>query len=98
MQKTLSVRIDKADYDFLKRMAVENKEEVSKAIRYLVNEGRVMHAIDCYKKGKASLGKTAELAGVTISEMMDILAEFGVKSNITYDDYKEGLKNLRKVW
>ena len=98
MRKTLSVRIEKDDYGFLKKMSVENKEEVSKAIRHLVSEGRVMHAIDCYKKGKASLGKAAEIAGVTISEMLDLLAEFGVKSNITYEDYAEGLKNLRKVW
>ena len=59
---------------------------------------RILHAIDCYKKGKASIGRAAELAGVSISKMMDILAAFGVKSNVTYDDYAEGLKNLRKVW
>lgn len=98
MQKTLSVRIDKDDYDFLKRVAIENNEEVSKAIRHVVGEGRIMHAIDSYKKGNASLGKAAELAGVTIGEMMGILVEFGVKSNITYDDYAEGLNNLRKKW
>ena len=98
MQKTLSVRIGKEDYEFVKKMATENKEEVSKAIRELVNSGRLMYAIDSYKKGKASLGKAAELAGVSIGEMMDILVEFGVKSNITYEDYLEGLKNLRKHW
>ncbi len=98
MQKTLSVRIDREDYEFVKRMATENKEEVSKAIRQLVNRGRLMYSIDTYKKGQASLGKTAELAGVSIGEMMDILAEFGVESNITYEDYLEGLKNLRKHW
>ena len=92
------MRIDKADYDFLKRMAVENKEEVSKAISHLVNEGRIMHAIDCYKKGKASLGKTAELAGVSISEMMGLFVEFGVKSNLEVEDYLQGFKNLEKIW
>ncbi len=98
MQKTLSVRIDKQDYEFVKRMAAEKKEEVSKAIRQLVNKGRLMHAVDSYKNGQASIGKAAEIAGVPISEMMDILVEFGVKSNITYEDYLEGLKNLRKHW
>ena len=98
MQKTLSVRIDKEDYDFLKKLAVENREEISKSIRHLVNEGRIMHAIDSYKKGKASIGKASVLAGLTISEMMDTLAEFGVKSNIAFEDYKEGIENLRKNW
>ncbi len=98
MQKTLSVRMGREDYEFVKKMAEENKEEVSKAVRQLVNQGRVMRAIELYRSGNASLGKAAEIAGVSISKMMDTLAEFGVKSNVTYDDYAEGLKNLREAW
>ena len=60
--------------------------------------GKLMHAIEMYKKGKASIGKAAEIAGVSISEIMDILTEFGVKSNLEVEDYLEGLKNLRKHW
>ena len=60
--------------------------------------GRVMQTMEMYLEGNASLGKAAEIAGVSVSKMMDILAAFGVKSNVTYDDYAEGLKNLRKVW
>jgi predicted HTH domain antitoxin len=71
---------------------------MSKAIRQLVNRGRLAYAIDSYKDGKVSIGRAAELARVTISEMMDILAEFGVKSNIEMEDYLEGLKNLKKHW
>ena len=51
-----------------------------------------------YKKGKASIGKAAELAGISISELIDILAEYGIKSRIGYDDYLKGLENLRKAW
>lgn len=98
MQRTLSVRIDKEDYEFVKKLAKDNKEEVSKAIRQLVNRGRLMYAIDSYKKGKASLGKAAELAGVSIGEMMDTLAEFGVKSNINVEDYLEGLKYAKELF
>ncbi|MBI2663771.1 UPF0175 family protein [Candidatus Woesearchaeota archaeon] len=98
MQKTLSVRIDKRDYEFVKKLAKDNKEEVSKAIRHLVDKGRVMYAIDSYKKGHASLGKASALAGLSISEMMDVLTEFGVRSKISYEDYLEGLNNLRKHW
>ena len=71
---------------------------MSRAIRQLVNRGRLVYAIDSYKKGNASLGKAAELAGVTISQMMDLFVEFGVESNIEFDDYKKGLENLRKIW
>jgi len=72
--------------------------QISKAVRLLVNPRRLMLSIELYKSGDASLGKATEIAGVSISKMMDILATFGVKSSVTYGDYAEGLKNLRKVW
>ena len=58
----------------------------------------VQEAVDRYKKGRVSLGKAAELTGLTIAEMMNTLAEYGVKSNLEKEDYLKGLENLRKVW
>jgi len=98
MQKTLSVRMDVEDYQFLKQLAKEKKEEVSKAVREIVDMGRVMLAIEEYKNGKASIGKAAEIAGISISEMMDLLVSFGMKSKVSYEDYFKGLENLRDVW
>ena|SRR3989338_3911954 len=98
MQKTLSVRMDQENYEFVRRIAKENKEDISKAVREMVDLGRLMFAIENYKKGKASIGRAAELAGVSISEMIELLSEFGVESNLEYDDYLKGLENLRNVW
>lgn len=98
MQKTLSIRMDEDNYEFVKRMAKENKEEISKSVRELVDMGRLMYAVESYRKGKVSIGKASEIAGISISEMMDRLSDFGVKSNLTKEDYLEGLKNLQKVW
>lgn len=95
---TMSVRIDKKDYDFVKWLATEEKEGISKAVRELLELGRVHLAIEEYKKGTASLGKASKLAGVSISRMMDILAEFGVESNLDADDYLLGIKNLEAVY
>ncbi len=57
-----------------------------------------MMAIENYKNGKVSIGKAAELAGTSISEMIVILSRFGIKSNLDFDDYLEGLDNIRKHW
>ncbi len=95
---TMSIRIDKDDYDFVKKLAIEEKEDVSAAVRELITLGRIHFAIEQYKSGTASLGKTARLAGVSISEMIDILADYGVKSNLDEEDYREGLKNLEAVY
>ncbi len=96
--KTLSIRIDDEEYQFLSSLAKEEKENVSSAVRELVDLGRVMLAIEKYKKSEASIEKAARIAGVSISKMMDILKDHGVEANLEYEDYLKSLKSLRKVW
>ncbi len=98
MAKTVSIRMDEENYSFLNKLAKEEKEGLSKAVREVVYKGRVMLAIEKYKKGEASLGRAAELAGLTVGQMMTLLAEYGVESNLEKEDYLKGLENLRKVW
>ena len=50
------------------------------------------------KEGKASLGLAAELADLTLWEMINTLTECGVQSNLETEDYLKGLENLRKAW
>ena len=76
----------------------EEKENVSKAVRELVDLGRVMLAIEKYKKSGASIEKAARIAGVSISKMMDIFRDYGVEANLEHEDYLASLKSMRKVW
>ena len=96
--KTLSIRIDDDDYKFLSTLAREERGDMSSAVRELVDLGRVMLAVERYKNGEASLEKASRLAGVSLSKMMDILAEYGVEANLTHEDYLKSLKTVRKVW
>lgn len=96
--KTLSIRVNDEDYQFLSALAREEKEDVSKKVRELVDFGRVMLAIEKYRKSEASIEKSARIAGISISKMIEILKEHGVEANLEYEDYREGLKLLRKVW
>ncbi len=96
--KTLSIRIDDDDYKFLSVLAKEEKEDVSKTVRELVDLGRVMLAIEKYKKSEASIEKAAKIAGVSISKVMEIFKEYSVEANLEYEDYLKGLKSIRKVW
>jgi len=54
---------------------MEEREDVSKAVRELVDLGRIMLAIEKYKKSEASIGKAARIAGVSILKMMGIFKE-----------------------
>jgi len=94
----MSIRMDEENFDFLNKLSQEETGDVSKAVRELINKGRLMLAVERYKKNQVSLGRAAELAGLTLGDMINTLAEFGVKSNLEEGDYLKGLENLRKVW
>jgi len=98
MTKTMSIRMDHENYEFLTRITKEERSDLSKAVRDLVMRGRVLLAVERYKKGEASLGKAAQLAGLPVGQMMTLLGEFGVESRIDKDDYLQGLKNLANAW
>src|SRR4030088_615238 len=98
MRKTMSIRMDRENYDFLPEITKEERSDLSKAVRDLVTRGRILLAVERYKKGEASLGKAAELAGLPVGQMMTILTEFGVDSRIERQDYLQGLRHLAKVW
>lgn len=96
--KTLSIRINDENYRFLSSLAKDAREDVSTAVRELVDLGRIMLAVERYRRKEASLERAARLGGVSLSKMMDLLAEYGVASNLEYNDYLKSLKTIRKVW
>jgi predicted HTH domain antitoxin len=98
MSKTMSIRMDRDNYEFLYEITKEERSDLSKAVRDLVTRGRILLAVERYKKGEASLGRAAELAGLPLGQMITILTEFGVESRLEKDDYLQGLRNLHKVW
>lgn len=98
MSKTMSIRMDRDNYEFLHEIIKEERSDLSKAVRDLVTRGRILLAVERYKKGEASLGRAAELAGLPLGQMITILTEFGVESRLEKEDYLQGIKNLHKVW
>ena len=98
MSKTMSIRMDRGNYEFLHEITKEERSDLSKAVRDLVTRGRILLAVERYKKGEASLGRAAELAGLPLGQMITILTEFGVESRLEKEDYLQGIRNLHKVW
>ena len=98
MRKTMSIRMDRENFDFLNELTKEQRSDFSKAVRDMVSRGRILLAVERYKQGEASLGRAAELAGVPLGQMMTILTEYGVESRVEQEDYLQGLQGLSKVW
>jgi predicted HTH domain antitoxin len=97
MTKTMSVRMDQDNYEFLSAMTMEEQSDLSKAVRDLVTRGRILLAMERYKSGEASLGKAAEVAGLPVGQMMTLLGEFGVRSRIDREDYRQSLACVANV-
>jgi predicted HTH domain antitoxin len=98
MTKTMSIRMDRDNYEFLSEFTKEERSDLSKTVRDLVTRGRILLAVEKYRSGNASLGRASELAGLPVGQMMTILDEFGVESRIEKEDYLQGLNNLAKIW
>ena len=98
MTKTMSIRMDRENFEFLSEFTKEQRSDFSKAVRDMVTRGRLLLGVERYKKGEASLGRAAELAGIPVGQMMTLLTEFGVESRVEEDDYLQGLAAIRKAW
>jgi predicted HTH domain antitoxin len=90
--------MDRDNYEFLRAVSREERSDLSKAVRDLVTRGRILLAVERYRKGEASLGKAAAVAGLPVGQMMTLLGEFGVRSRIDQEDYRQSLANLTKIW
>jgi predicted HTH domain antitoxin len=94
----MTIGIEEKEYNIIEELSKLEGEEKSRVLKELMELGRIMLAIRRYEEGKFSLGKAAEIAGKALSEFLDLLSEFGIKSRISYEDYLEGFEHLKEVW
>jgi predicted HTH domain antitoxin len=73
------------------------KKDKSTTVRDLVELGKIYVAILQYKEGKISVGKAAEIDGLSVSEMIDLLRMLGIQNNIEIEDYFAGEKLLKDL-
>lgn len=97
MQTVMTVRLPKEDLKVIEEISSRQKKDKSTIVRSLVELGKVYFAIIEYRENRISIGKAAEIAGLTISEMMDLLAKLGIESNLELSDYLESQKFAKEI-
>ena len=75
---------------------------IEDGIRHLLRshpEFRMRIAVEKYKREEISIGKAAELSGVSLEEMMDILREQGIllKGSENAEEIQEDAQRAKKV-
>lgn len=93
----MSLRLNKKEIDRISRLSKQKKEAKSEVVRELLQAGWIFYWLKLYGAGKVSVGKMAEELDLSINEVLDLLAEFGIGSSILYDDYLLGFENLEKL-
>ena len=86
--------------EIISLIELKSKEErTNKAIvlKQFLYRGLEDYAINLVSRGRLSIGKAAEIAGLAISEMMDLLSKLGVESNLELSDYLESQKLAEEI-
>ena len=93
--ETVSSRLDLENINLFGKVLNEKKSEV---VRQLVESGKKYKAVELYKRKKVSLGLGSKLAGVNLSEFIDLLNENGVSLNLDKDDVEKALKTAKNLF
>lgn len=92
MQKIISVRPTEEIERKLERLIGIEKTEKSALIRRIldigIDEELKKHALELFRDKKVSLAKAAEIANISVREMMDLIKEKGVSLHITIEDIR----------
>ena len=97
MGETVSIRLEEREIHFIEELSKKRNIDRSTAARELIEYGKIYLVLKLYKEGRMSLEKTSKELCLSISETIDLLAEFGIKAPITYEDYLKGYK-LEKIF
>lgn len=100
-KEVVSLRLPEEILKYVEGKAEEKKLNRTVVIRMLVLQGiemdRKRKALQLYQQGKVSLGKAAKIAGLSVSEMIDLLGKEGMGLTLSREHFEKGLRNLESV-
>ncbi len=100
MSVTLTTRASKELARKIEELAKKEQVDKSAIIRKLLQEAverkSLEDAIEQYRRGKLSLWKAARNAGISLWEMVDVLAKEGVYFDYDREAMREDLEPLRR--
>lgn len=98
MAKVITLRLKEKELGFIEEISKKENGDRSYAARKLIDYGWIYFILKSYKEGKISIGKAAKELNLTITETIELLADLGIKSPISYEDYLEGYKHAKEIF
>lgn len=90
-----SVRLSEDIESALRYVARREKSELAASLRKLTRLGFETYVTRAYRQAEVTLREASELLGLGLRETLDLMAEAGVRGNITATEVLEGLDVLR---
>ena len=92
--ETVSSRLDTESLGLFEKVLKERRSDV---VRTLLDSGKKHKSVELYQEKKVSLGLGAKLAGVTLSEFIDLLKDHNADLNLEKTDVELALRTARRV-
>jgi len=96
---TVSVRLDEETIKLLDEIAEEERTRRSDVIRKLLyralQEWRVDRALCLLRRGEISVGKAAEIAKITVSELLELATKHDITVGYSLEDLERDLHRKR---
>ncbi|MBI1970314.1 UPF0175 family protein [Candidatus Woesearchaeota archaeon] len=96
MAEVISFRFHEHELDHINKFSAEKKVDKTSAARELIEQGWKHHILLEYKQGKLSLGRAAKALHLPLTDFVDQLAELKIPSPISFEDYLQGLENMKE--
>lgn len=101
MSERLSIVIPSEMNEDIKKLQKILKMDKSTVIRHLLSKSirdvKIQTLLDEYRKGKLSLGKAAELAGVNLWEFIEHCRRNQIKLDLTEEEVEIGIRRVEKI-
>ena len=101
MMKNVSIRLQKEFVEEAEKLAKLERVDKSAIIREALEKGfaevKLKMAVELFSKGKASTSEAADVAGLSVGELMDELVRRGIRPSITKEDLDGSLEKAIKT-
>ena len=78
------------------REMVDRSELIRRLLDFALRQRRIEEALQVYREGKVTLWKAAEMSGMSLREMMELVKEKKIPVSYTLDDLRRDIAYVRR--
>jgi predicted HTH domain antitoxin len=79
-----------------KKLKVDRSELIRRLLDFALQQKRIEEAVRAYQEGKVTLWKAAEMAGLSLREMMELARARKIAVSYTIDDLRRDIEYVRR--